>query len=218
MTSRAKRLSMRLSGKLMTNTVTQDEARSPTPLSPTSLASPRGVTSPRSVRTRDSFFDSHPELSLDKVTKTADEWKKVLPRPAYCCLVKRGMEAPFEGEFYNNPVRGGIYVCTACKNPLFDGPSIQQSDRGYAAFPLESIPLGTNTSVVQRGGLTKVEHACARCDGFLGYNCSIGVEVSSAGIEFHSMTLSEHSRFIKLVKQRAKLCKKVADLGELTLA
>ena len=56
--------------------------------------------------------------SIVKVTKTDEEWKKLLPPAAYRVLRHEDTERPFGDNFHDNK-HEGIYYCAGCDLPLF---------------------------------------------------------------------------------------------------
>lgn len=58
-------------------------------------------------------------VTIDKVEKTDDEWRKELTAEQYHVLREGGTERAFTGAFWNNHEKG-VYHCGACGLALFD--------------------------------------------------------------------------------------------------
>jgi peptide-methionine (R)-S-oxide reductase len=109
------------------------------------------------------------DLKFDKLVKTKEEWKKLLPADSYRVLFEQGTE--FAGSSpLNDEKREGTFVCAACFLPLFDAKTKYNSGTGWPSF-YDAIPgrLGTSVdnSVMVFGPRT--EYHCARCNGHQGH-------------------------------------------------
>ena len=79
----------------------------------------------------------------------------------------KGTEAPFTGE-YNDFFEPGIFVCRACKAPLYESNSKFNSGCGWPSFD-EHIPKSIVYYKDLSGGRIRTEICCAQCDGHLGH-------------------------------------------------
>ncbi len=61
---------------------------------------------------------------MEPVTKTNEEWKKVLSPMEYLVLREKATEAPFSGE-YDHTFNDGSYVCAACGLEIFNSVSLK---------------------------------------------------------------------------------------------
>lgn len=68
-----------------------------------------------------------------EITKTDAEWKKTLSPAAFEIMVKRGTEAPYQNQYYNNHEKG-IYVSAATGEPLFSSDDKFESGTGWPSF------------------------------------------------------------------------------------
>jgi peptide-methionine (R)-S-oxide reductase len=108
------------------------------------------------------------DISLKKVVKTDEQWKKELTEDQYYILRKKGTERPFQNEFDDNPKKGN-YFCAACKLPLFSSKTKFDSRTGWPSF---YAPINSNRvkEVIDKSmGMVRGEIICARCDGHLGH-------------------------------------------------
>ncbi len=82
-------------------------------------------------------------------------------------IVHKGTEPPFSGE-YNDFFEPGVFVCRACKSPLYESKTKFDSGCGWPSFDDE-----IKNAVVRykdfSGGIERIEICCANCDGHLGH-------------------------------------------------
>ena len=102
------------------------------------------------------------------ITKTEEEWKKLLGPDAYHVLREKGTEVAFTGA-YAEEHRPGRYDCAGCGLTLFDAKDKFESGTGWPSFtrPITEgrVLVGTDTSY----GMVRDEVSCARCSGHLGH-------------------------------------------------
>jgi peptide-methionine (R)-S-oxide reductase len=55
---------------------------------------------------------------MPKITKTKEEWKKLIQAENFHVLIEKGTEPPFTGKFYKHK-KEGVYVCAGCGQELF---------------------------------------------------------------------------------------------------
>jgi peptide-methionine (R)-S-oxide reductase len=103
-----------------------------------------------------------------KVTLSADQWRKILAPGQFQVLREAKTEAPYKNAYWNNHEKG-IYLCAACGNQLFGSDTIFESHTGWPSFyaPLarDKVTETTDTS----HGMTRDEVRCARCGSHLGH-------------------------------------------------
>ncbi len=104
----------------------------------------------------------------DKVIKSDDLWKKQLTSKQYYILRKQGTERPFTSEYYDNHAHG-IYICAACKNPLFSSETKFESGTGWPSYYMPYSQKSINKSSDNSLGMSRDEISCQRCDGHLGH-------------------------------------------------
>ena len=97
----------------------------------------------------------------------ASEYFNNLSKEERAILKDKGTEPPFSGE-YNDFFAAGLFVCRACKNPLYESKTKFNSGCGWPSFDDEikgSIVRYKDLS----GGRVRTEICCAKCDGHLGH-------------------------------------------------
>lgn len=74
------------------------------------------------------------------VTKTEEEWKKILSPIAFEIMVKEGTEPPFKNPYHDNHKKG-IYVSAATGETLFSSDDKFDSGTGWPSF---TKPVNSN--------------------------------------------------------------------------
>jgi peptide-methionine (R)-S-oxide reductase len=112
---------------------------------------------------------SAPQSMADtfEITKTPDDWKKVLSPEQYAVLREEATERAGTSELLDEH-RKGTFNCAGCTLPLFASETKYDSGTGWPSFyqPLENA-VGTK----EDNGLisTRTEVHCRRCGGHLGH-------------------------------------------------
>lgn len=103
-----------------------------------------------------------------EVTRTDDEWKKLLTAEQFYVLRKAGTERPYSSPL-NKEKRAGTYACAGCALPLFSSKTKFESGTGWPSFyqPLAKNAVVEETDVTL--GMRRTEVLCQRCGGHLGH-------------------------------------------------
>ncbi len=123
-----------------------------------------------------------------KVTKTEEEWKKILSPEAYYILREHGTERAFTGKYHAHHEKG-IYYCAACDLPLFKSETKFDSGTGWPSF-YKPIENGVGTSVDKSFFTVRTEVHCARCGGHLGHVFDDGPKPTGLRYCINSASLS----------------------------
>ena len=102
-----------------------------------------------------------------EVTKTPEEWRKILTPEQYAVLREEDTERAWTSPL-NDEKRKGIYACAGCDLPLFKSETKFNSGTGWPSFyaPIEgAVETGKDWSL----GLLREEVHCRRCGGHLGH-------------------------------------------------
>ncbi len=102
-----------------------------------------------------------------EVTKTPEEWRKILSPEQYAVLREEATERPWSSPL-NAEKREGTFVCAGCDLPLFASETKFESGTGWPSFyaPIEgAVKTGKDWSF----GLLREEVHCRRCGGHLGH-------------------------------------------------
>jgi peptide-methionine (R)-S-oxide reductase len=103
-----------------------------------------------------------------KITKTDDEWKKLLAPNAYRVLRHEDTERPYTNNMHDSK-KVGIYYCAGCDLPLFSSEHKYDSRTGWPSFwqPIDPKVVGTTTDF--KLIIPRTEVHCARCGGHQGH-------------------------------------------------
>jgi peptide-methionine (R)-S-oxide reductase len=107
-------------------------------------------------------------VEVERIEKTADEWKKQLSADEYQVTRQAGTERPYSGKYATNH-DDGLYYCICCETVLFDSKTKFESGTGWPSFwkPIakENVVSHQDNSL----GMQRVEVLCTRCDAHLGH-------------------------------------------------
>lgn len=99
--------------------------------------------------------------------KSKDEWRKLLPGPAYEVLFEEDTERPHSSALLEEK-RAGTFVCAACFLPLFDAQHKYESGTGWPSF-WQAIAGHVATRTDFKLIVPRTEYHCARCGGHQGH-------------------------------------------------
>ncbi len=109
------------------------------------------------------------------VSKTDDEWRKVLTPEQFRICRQKGTEPPFSGD-YVHCKENGIYQCVCCGSDLFGSDRKFDSGTGWPSYwdpvSADNIEASSDNSLFMR----RVEVRCARCGAHLGHVFDDGPE------------------------------------------
>jgi peptide-methionine (R)-S-oxide reductase len=107
-------------------------------------------------------------ISLEqKVDLKNKEWQAILSPQQFYVMRRAGTERPSpSGNTLDH--RNGIYVCSACGNPLFSVETKFNSDTGWPSFwqPIRKEAVHESSTF---SAIFGVEISCARCGSHLGH-------------------------------------------------
>jgi peptide-methionine (R)-S-oxide reductase len=107
-------------------------------------------------------------VTVDKVHKSDDEWKKILTPEQYRVTTKAGTEPPFENE-YNANKEKGTYKCVRCGTDLYTSDTKFDSGTGWPSFWAPASPNNIATRTERSLFSVRTEVLCARCGAHLGH-------------------------------------------------
>jgi peptide-methionine (R)-S-oxide reductase len=105
---------------------------------------------------------------VKKVTRTNEEWKRILSPDQYRVTREKGTEAPFSSPL-NEIHEQGIFECVACELPLFSTAAKFDSGTGWPSFWQPIAKENVREEVDKSLSETRTEVLCARCDSHIGH-------------------------------------------------
>ncbi|WP_019176342.1 peptide-methionine (R)-S-oxide reductase MsrB [Methanomassiliicoccus luminyensis] len=106
--------------------------------------------------------------NVEKLVRSEEEWKRILPSDKYRILRQGGTEPAFHNEYWDEH-RAGTYVCGGCGLPLFSSDAKFDSGTGWPSFFAPIAPQNVETAEDVRYGMMRTEVKCVRCGGHLGH-------------------------------------------------
>lgn len=127
--------------------------------------------------------------SDETVSKTDEEWQKILTPEQYRICRKKDTERPFTGK-YNDCKENGMYKCSCCGNELFDSNSKFESGTGWPSFfkPIndENVKCESDTDY----GMIRTEVMCKKCGAHLGHVFDDGPQPTNLRFCINSVSLN----------------------------
>ena len=107
-------------------------------------------------------------VTVEKIEKSAAEWKKLLTKKQYEITTKKGTESPGTCPF-EEVEEPGVFQCVRCGTDLFSGSTKFESGTGWPSY---YEPISLLNVVEQRDsslGMVRTEVLCTRCGSHLGH-------------------------------------------------
>ena len=102
-----------------------------------------------------------------EVTRSDEEWRRLLTPEQYKIMRRHGTEAPGSCAL-NYEKRHGTFACAGCGQPLFASLRKFESGTGWPSFN-DPIPGTVETSSDSSYGMVRTEVHCSRCGSHLGH-------------------------------------------------
>jgi peptide-methionine (R)-S-oxide reductase len=102
-----------------------------------------------------------------EITKTADEWKKLLSPAAFAVLREESTERPWTSKLLDEH-RKGTFACAGCDLPAFASETKFDSGTGWPSF-FDTLPNAVNKKEDNTLFAARTEVHCRRCGGHFGH-------------------------------------------------
>ena len=103
----------------------------------------------------------------DPETRSIDDWRALLDRKRFNVLFEEGTE-PSHSSPLNDELRPGVFLCAACKLPVFSSEMKYESGTGWPSF-FTHIPGRLATKTDFKLIWPRTEYHCVRCGGHHGH-------------------------------------------------
>lgn len=110
---------------------------------------------------------SRAEGEAFEISKTPEEWKKILPPQSFAVLREEATERPFTSPLLDEH-RKGTFDCAGCDLPLFASETKFDSGTGWPSF-YDHLPKAIGRRKDNSLFMTRTEVHCARCGGHQGH-------------------------------------------------
>lgn len=107
------------------------------------------------------------EGAVFEITRTPEEWKKLLSPEAYATLREEATEPPHTSALLNEH-RKGTFTCAGCDLALYSSEQKYESGTGWPSF-FDHLPNAIGTKEDNTLFTTRTEVHCRRCGGHLGH-------------------------------------------------
>jgi peptide-methionine (R)-S-oxide reductase len=104
---------------------------------------------------------------IGKITKTPEEWKKILTADQYAILREEATERPGSSPLLNEH-RAGSFACIGCGLELFSSATKFDSGTGWPSF-FDHLPDALEMKTDHKLIVARTEYHCARCGGHHGH-------------------------------------------------
>ncbi|MEQ8351307.1 MAG: peptide-methionine (R)-S-oxide reductase MsrB [Leptospiraceae bacterium] len=105
---------------------------------------------------------------MDKIQKSAEEWKQQLSPEEYEVARQGGTERAFTGRYWDNK-EAGTYRCVCCGEELFRSDEKFESGSGWPSFWQPASDDVVTSKEDRSHGMVRVEVLCNKCDAHLGH-------------------------------------------------
>lgn len=105
---------------------------------------------------------------MEKIRKSAAEWRAQLDPLAYAVTREKGTERAFTGTYWDHHAHG-LYRCMCCGTALFASDSKFDSGCGWSSYFQPLDPSQVREERDTSHGMIRTETLCNVCDAHLGH-------------------------------------------------
>ena len=120
------------------------------------------------VRLRVYSVEKKGYIMSDTVSKSKEEWKRLLTPEQFHVLREKGTEPAFSGKYANHHEHG-TYRCAGCGLDLFRSEDKYESGTGWPSFTAPIAPENVRNQPDNSLFMRRTEVLCPRCGGHLGH-------------------------------------------------
>lgn len=102
------------------------------------------------------------------ITKSKEEWKKLLTADEFYVMREHGTERAGSSQL-NHEKREGMFYCVGCDEALFTSHSKFESGTGWPSFYEPASQNAVSEHKDRSWFMTRVEVRCHECDAHLGH-------------------------------------------------
>jgi peptide-methionine (R)-S-oxide reductase len=125
-----------------------------------------GVSAPEQIKVYSAEKGGY--IISETVTKTTEEWKKLLTPEQYHIMREKGTERAFSGQ-YASYHEHSIYRCAACGLDLYRSEDKYESGTGWPSFTAPIAPENIITRPDNSFFSRRTEVVCRRCGSHIGH-------------------------------------------------
>ncbi|MCE5218656.1 peptide-methionine (R)-S-oxide reductase MsrB [bacterium] len=103
-----------------------------------------------------------------EVSKSDEEWRRLLTPEQYRITREKGTERPFSGRYWSTS-KPGLYRCVACGNALFWSDTKFDAGCGWPSFWEPAADSALVRQPDHSHGMVRTEVLCGRCGAHLGH-------------------------------------------------
>jgi peptide-methionine (R)-S-oxide reductase len=127
-------------------------------------------------------------VSLPKIRKTKEAWKKQLTPGQFDVTRRESTEFAYSGALYNEHT-AGLYRCIDCGNALFDSSTKFDSGTGWPSFWAPIAKENVYDKIDMSMGVVRREVKCTLCEAHLGHVFTDGPEPTGLRYCMNSIAL-----------------------------
>ncbi|MBZ0163759.1 MAG: peptide-methionine (R)-S-oxide reductase MsrB [Notoacmeibacter sp.] len=102
-----------------------------------------------------------------RITRSEEEWRKILTPEQYYVMREHGTERPGSCALLHEK-RAGTFSCAGCGQTLFESTLKFESGTGWPSFN-DPVPGSVETATDRSHGMIRTEVHCAGCGSHLGH-------------------------------------------------